>query len=371
MGQIRTGLATLGFLAAATAAAQASPPVQDEILMISGGKLARGPLPAGPIGPPIDLAQTVYMIHALPSGKILAVTYETPGEFALGELLADGSVLPIGAVPWFGAFQLAVLMDMETDHRGRFYLLLDVEDPVHDYLVEVDPNTAAIVRSVQIQAQAIAYAPDGLWAVNGFELRKLDPDTLAVGPPLSLDFAGLGGIRNLEADSAGRLYFATTTPCLPYCGAIGLLDPTAEGLVEVAPTSLFAWANNEYVGLTIRRRCLESPTARCLQGGRFRAEITYTDYQGVSGVAKVAPARSSADTGVFSFFHPDNWELMVKVLDGCAINGHFWVYSSAATDVRFTMTVTDTQTGRQKVYQNPLGQVAKTVADGTAFSCSP
>jgi hypothetical protein len=353
------------------AAAQALTPVQDEIIVISGGKMARGPLPAGPLGPPIELAQTLRMIHALPSGKILAVYYAGPQGFGLGELLADGSLRPIGVVPWLGAFQLALLTDMETDHRGRFYLLLDDEDPVKNHLVEVDPNTAAIVRSVKIEAQAIAYAPDGLWVVNLYELRKLDPDTLVLGPPLPLESAGPTWIANLEADSAGRLYFATTIPCSsPYCGAVGLLDPAAEGLLQVAPTSLFEWANHEYVNLAIRRRCLESSTARCLQGGRFRAELTYEAHDGAAGSARVAPARSS-DTGVFYFFSEDNWELMVKVLDGCALNGKFWVFSSASTDVEYTMTITDTATGAQKVYTNPLGQVAKTVADTSAFACTP
>ncbi len=39
------------------------------------------------------------------------------------------------------------------------------------------------------------------------------------------------------------------------------------------------------------------------------------------------------ESGLFWFFDDDNWEMLVKVLDGCGTNGHFWVFLAAATDV--------------------------------------
>ncbi len=59
----------------------------------------------------------------------------------------------------------------------------------------------------------------------------------------------------------------------------------------------------------------------CLHNGRFEVAITWTA-GGQSGQARRATA--SQEAGVFTFFSPDNWEVMVKVLDGCAINQHFW-----------------------------------------------
>ncbi len=56
----------------------------------------------------------------------------------------------------------------------------------------------------------------------------------------------------------------------------------------------------------------------------------------------------------------------MKVLDGRAINGHFWVFYGSLTDVQFTLTVTDNQTGAQKVYTSPQGQNTS-VADTSAF----
>ena len=61
-----------------------------------------------------------------------------------------------------------------------------------------------------------------------------------------------------------------------------------------------------------------------------------------------------------------NVELAVKVLDGRSVNGHFWVFFGALSDVGYSVTVTDTETGAQRVYQNLHGTLAS-VADTSAF----
>ena len=57
---------------------------------------------------------------------------------------------------------------------------------------------------------------------------------------------------------------------------------------------------------------------------------------------------------------------MIKVLDGTSVNGHFWVFYGALSNVQYTITVTDTRTGAIKVYTNPFGTLAS-VADVLAF----
>ncbi len=42
---------------------------------------------------------------------------------------------------------------------------------------------------------------------------------------------------------------------------------------------------------------------------------------------------SSPDSALFWMFAPGNWEVLVKVLDGCASNGRYWILSAGATDV--------------------------------------
>ena len=62
---------------------------------------------------------------------------------------------------------------------------------------------------------------------------------------------------------------------------------------------------------------------------------------------------------------------MVKVLDGCALNGHHWVFAAATTTVEYTLTVTDTRTGETRVYHNPLGTPAVAIADTSALAGCP
>ena len=79
----------------------------------------------------------------------------------------------------------------------------------------------------------------------------------------------------------------------------------------------------------------------------------------------------SDDSGLFYFFNPDNWELLVKVLDGCGVNGHWWVFFAATTNVEFELRVTDTSTGEVVPYANPLGHRADAVTDTAAFATCP
>lgn len=110
--------------------------------------------------------------------------------------------------------------------------------------------------------------------------------------------------------------------------------------------------------------CVAGPTRLCLQQGRFAVDVTWRDFDNRTGVGQASPL--SADTGSFWFFAPTNVELMVKVLDGTGLNGKFWVFFAALSNVEYTVTVTDTATGAQRIYLNPKGRLAS-VADTGAF----
>ncbi len=110
--------------------------------------------------------------------------------------------------------------------------------------------------------------------------------------------------------------------------------------------------------------CVASATALCIGGGRFKVEAFWRDFQGNSGAGQAQPL--TGDTGTFWFFSPNDVEVIVKVLDGRALDGHFWVFYGALSSVEYSLTVTDTATGLTRRYFNPLGELAS-VGDTTAF----
>jgi ELWxxDGT repeat protein len=111
--------------------------------------------------------------------------------------------------------------------------------------------------------------------------------------------------------------------------------------------------------------CVPSATRLCLQEGRFAVEADWRDFQGHTGKGMAVPL-SGGDTGYFWFFGPDNVEVLIKVLDGRPLNDKFWVFYGALSSVQYTLTVTDTATGKVKRYENPSGRLAS-VADTGAF----
>ncbi|HKF41616.1 MAG TPA: hypothetical protein VKG01_00820, partial [Thermoanaerobaculia bacterium] len=108
---------------------------------------------------------------------------------------------------------------------------------------------------------------------------------------------------------------------------------------------------------------------------RYSVQVSYRTSQGggLQGVGRAVTLTTVGLTrgGAFWFFSPDNPELLVKILDGCSVNGSKWFFASAATNVGFTLTVTDVTTGAQKVYTNPDGNPAAPIQDTSAFPSCP
>jgi hypothetical protein len=111
-----------------------------------------------------------------------------------------------------------------------------------------------------------------------------------------------------------------------------------------------------------------APVPLELLDGRFEVAADYTDFAGQQGFATPTPLRS-ANSGLFWFFSPDNWEVLIKVLDGCAINDHYWVLAAATNDVGYEIRVSEPAKDRERVYRNPVGRLAPAQIDLQAFAC--
>ncbi|MDA8020212.1 MAG: penicillin acylase family protein [Thermoanaerobaculia bacterium] len=115
--------------------------------------------------------------------------------------------------------------------------------------------------------------------------------------------------------------------------------------------------------------CQPDPTTLCLRDRRFAVRFDWNQ-GGQPSPAKVVPG-SSETSGNFYFFDADNWESLVKVLDGCSLNDHFWIFAAAATDLGWELTIEDTESGQVWSASNPLGRRAEAITDTTAFATCP
>lgn len=101
-----------------------------------------------------------------------------------------------------------------------------------------------------------------------------------------------------------------------------------------------------------------------LNADRFRVTANYSSPAG-SGSGTAVPM--TTDTGYFWFFSANNVEMTIKVVDGRAVNGKFWVFAAGMTNVGVVITVTDTQTNAVKTYTNTQGIAFQPVQDTSAF----
>ncbi len=133
-------------------------------------------------------------------------------------------------------------------------------------------------------------------------------------------------------------------------GGAELPEPRAVGVIQ---------------DMTAGPGCTDSDGALCLSGGRFRVEVEWQSHNGERGIG--ALERLSDETGIATFFSPENVELVFKLLDGRGINDHHWVYYGALSDVEYWLTVTDTLHDRVVVYRNPPGEICGR-GDSKAFA---
>lgn len=210
----------------------------------------------------------------------------------------------------------------------------------HDFFVEpAHPTTADEVRLVA-EIDCFSQQEIELFAAGDHSWR-------AVVQPSAVDSACLPVPSPLVSDSLGQLEPGFYTAVL--------LGPSPNG---GAPLELGT--------ATFEVRQADSPTLE-LRSGRFRVTASWRIPLGPPGSGHAVPL--TLDSGAFWFFRPDNLELMIKVLNGCAVNGHFWVLGAGLTDVGVSLEILDTATGATWSHQSPAGTPFAAVQDTGAFDC--
>ncbi len=127
--------------------------------------------------------------------------------------------------------------------------------------------------------------------------------------------------------------------------------------------------------------CRPSASRACLNERRFDVSARYSTQTVSRAPAKRLDFYSIGDSGsLFYFFEPDNPEMLVKVVNGCWLNDHWWVFGSAATDLAYEVAIEDLADGEGTVEyrhnggglivgDNGYSTAAGVINDTSAFPC--
>jgi hypothetical protein len=146
-----------------------------------------------------------------------------------------------------------------------------------------------------------------------------------------------------------------------------------DGAFSVTFPSIAVWLNPTVAP----GPCVPSSTTLCIDQNpgdrRFKIQVSFATTQagGKSGSGGAIPGAGLGLTqgGLFWFFQSTNPELLVKVINGCALNSHFWLFYAATTNVGFTLSVIDTVGLNRQTYTNQDLESAAPVQDTAALPC--
>jgi hypothetical protein len=71
------------------------------------------------------------------------------------------------------------------------------------------------------------------------------------------------------------------------------------------------------------------------------------------------------------YYRPENFALMIKVLDACDVNGRYWVFSSSTAGLPYTIQLTDSKSGESRRYESSPASDFQPIIDTAAFATCP
>lgn len=152
-------------------------------------------------------------------------------------------------------------------------------------------------------------------------------------------------------------------------GLVSVWSLDASGNDAVGPHHGSVNGSVGFLNSPVAPGCSATATSLCFEG-RFAVNVSWTSPDGSTGVGHVVPG-ASANSGLFWFFNSDNWELLVKEINGCSLDNRRWIFSAATTNVSYRLNVLDITHGVNKIYFNYPGPPAPAVTDTDAFATCP
>jgi hypothetical protein len=278
---------------------------------------------------------------------------------------ANQVIVPVPGLTQLGRYEVAVERDSGSGSQKPTAELfatatLRVVNPTDPRITDlgIEPSTDFENPGYDATATIIIPGPCPSWAVELTEVA-------VVGRDIELYFDALETpVPCGRADTLDQRRFPLGDLDSGEYRVLAYID--IAGQISKEPPEF--WAQSDQL-VTVKKR-----TERLGNANRFRITLDWQDYTGKTGIGfPVSGNRApngSEGSAVFAFFSQDNWELIVKVLDACSFNQHYWVFGSASTDVAYTLTVEDTETGAVWSFENELGTASPAITDTQAFACA-
>jgi hypothetical protein len=189
------------------------------------------------------------------------------------------------------------------------------------------------------------------------------PDRIEVSPrlPTTLDrievtVSGRTPCQGASIDPVRIEEGRVVIPVLNIFSPICLPQPFFE-TVTLGPLPAGTWRlettidGEPSVGKTVD--VIPASTNLFLHGDQFRVRVEWSTSDGVlRGSAYGVPL--SDDAGILWFFEGKNPEIMIKILDGRLVNGHWWVFISSNTSLEFKVYVGQRSPSNPPVYQEKI-----------------
>jgi hypothetical protein len=117
-------------------------------------------------------------------------------------------------------------------------------------------------------------------------------------------------------------------------------------------------------------RCVPSATTLCLHDNRFSVSADWRSWGAASGQGAALPSSTGDEAGAFSTLAAGQPDASLRIVDRCAREGFYWVYTSWLTRLGVELLVTDTASDVTRVYDKPLNANVPPVSDRFAFACA-
>ncbi|HEX5716082.1 MAG TPA: hypothetical protein VF179_07985 [Thermoanaerobaculia bacterium] len=244
---------------------------------------------------------------------------------------------------------------------GATWALLDIDGLEEQAIntLAIDPKNANVIYAA-VQNELLYKSVNGgaTWSFSGNGIPFFNVEGIAIDPfQTSRLYATSFGGGIVRSTDAGATW-------LPFNdGRLAGLEMGDIVLDPVNPHLLYASSAG---GGVLARAELQASDSLQLNGNRFRVKMGWAA-QGNAGPGFTKPL--TGDTGYAFFFSESNVEVMLKVLDACGFNGHFWVFAAGLTNVRTDITVADSVTGAVKIYHSPAGEAFQPIQDTSALAC--